>query len=712
MLRFISAVSRYTITCFPLSDNRLRLKGLSLFSPFPVKKGICMKTTDPVKKVKGIGDKSVKLYEKLGIRTVGDLLCHFPRGYERYEEPVLVSAAADGVTCTVSGMLTSPARLIPKGAKKIVIAHIRDISGETELRWFNTPYIIKQLPVGKRLLFRGKVARMGRTVSMVHPEVFTEEEYRGRMKSLRPVYHLTAGLSCNAVSKAVRAALAETEIEDYMPRKLRTERGFMKLSDAYGEIHCPKDESVTKDAIRRLSYDEFFKFLVSMRHVKAGILREPNSFLIERHSYAERIQSALPYELTGAQKKVLSEIAADLQGPYPMQRLLQGDVGSGKTIVALLALSMCAEQGFQGCLMAPTEVLARQHLETFTKLLEPFGIQVALLVGSQSAAERRKVLAGLADGTYAIAVGTHALFQEKVSFQNLGLVVVDEQHRFGVKQREQLMKKGAMPHLLIMSATPIPRTLAMMLYGDMDISLLSEQPAERLPVKSCVVDGSYRPTAYNFIKKQVAAGGQVYVICPMIEESENFDAENVTDYADKLREELGGITVASLHGQMSAADKNRILSEFASGQVSVLVSTTVIEVGINVPNATVMMVENAERFGLSGLHQLRGRVGRGEKQSYCIFVQGNDDAETKERLSVLLKARDGFTIAEEDLRLRGPGDFFGIRQSGDMDFQIADVIRDAESLRFAKEDVEALSDAEAEDMYELLIADKADVVIY
>ena len=672
-----------------------------------------MKTSDPVRKVKGIGEKSVPLYEKLGIRTVGDLLCHFPRGYDRYEAPVLISAAGEGTVCTVEGMLTSSAKPVPGNARKMVVARIRDVSGEMEIRWFNAPYILKQLPVGRKLLFRGKTSRYGRTVSMVQPEVFTEDTYRARMKSLRPVYHLTAGLSGNAVSKAIKAALAETEVEDYLPGKYRRAHGFMKLADAYSEIHCPKDESVTKEAVRRLSYDEFFRFLLSMRHLKAGILREANSFVIEKHTVADAVRAGLPYKLTGAQQTVISEISNDLQGPFPMQRLLQGDVGSGKTIVALLALSMCAEQGFQGCLMAPTEVLARQHMETFTKLLAPYGIGVTLLVGSQSAAERKQVLAGLADGTYRIAIGTHALFQEKVEFQNLGLVIVDEQHRFGVKQREQLMKKGAMPHLLIMSATPIPRTLAMMLYGDMDISMLSEQPAERLPVKSCVVDGSYRPTAYNFIEKQVAQGGQAYVICPMIEESENFDAENVTDYAVKLRQEFGGdIVVGALHGQMPAVDKNRILSDFAEGRIQVLVSTTVIEVGINVPNATVMMVENAERFGLSALHQLRGRVGRGAKQSYCILVQGNDDAESKERLSVLLTAKDGFAIAEEDLRLRGPGDFFGIRQSGDMDFRVADIIRDAETLKFAREDIEALSDGETEQMYNLLIADKADIVIY
>ena len=446
--------------------------------------------------------------------------------------------------------------------------------------------------------------------------------------------------------------------------------------------------------------------------MKMSILREANSCVIEKHTYADAILGSLPYELTGAQKRAVAEITNDLQGAYPMQRLLQGDVGSGKTIVALLALSMCAESGFQGCLMAPTEVLARQHYDIFCKTLEPFGLKVALLVGSQGSAERKKMLAGLASGEYRIAIGTHALFQESVQFSNLGLVIVDEQHRFGVKQREMLQRKGMTPHLLIMSATPIPRTLAMMLYGDMDISLLDEQPSNRLPVKSCVVDGSYRPTAYKFIREKAAAGDQVYVICPMIEESETSDGENVTEYTQKLREELPGLTISALHGQMDGAEKNRILNEFAAGNIQVLVSTTVIEVGINVPNATVMMIENAERFGLSALHQLRGRVGRGAKQSYCIFIQGNEDAESRERLNVLLHAKNGFEIAEEDLRLRGPGDFFGIRQSGGMDFKIADIIRDAAVLKDAKDDIDALSEEESEAQYHVLIAEHSDIVVY
>ena len=672
-----------------------------------------MKISDSVIKVKGIGQKSAKLYEKLDIRTVGDLLCHFPRGYERYDMPVLVSQTEDGTVRTVEGILTAAAKPVAAGSRRMIVARIRDISGEMDLRWFNSPFVLKQLPLGRKLLFRGKISRKGRSVSMVQPEIYTEEAYRARMRSLRPVYSLTAGLSHNAIAKAVSEALAVTEIPDSMPQSIRRKRGFLKLEDAYRAIHCPEDESVTKEAIKRLSYDEFTRFLLSMRHLKAGILREPNSFLMEKHTVADGILAALPYELTAAQKRVLAEIIKDLCGAYPMQRLLQGDVGSGKTVIALLALAMCAEEGFSGCLMAPTEVLARQHFAFFTKMLAPFGIGVALLVGSQTKTERKRMEEGIVAGEFPIVIGTHALFQDSVEFPKLGLVIVDEQHRFGVKQREQLMRKGEMPHLLIMSATPIPRTLAMMLYGDMDISLLDEQPAERLPVKTCVVDRSYRPTAYRFIKEHAAKGEQTYVICPLIEESEDSEGENVTDYARKLREEFGDeITVGTLHGQMSGKDKNAILSDIAEGKISVLVSTTVVEVGINVPNATTIMVENAERFGLSALHQLRGRVGRGAKQSYCILMQGNESEETKERLSVLLRARNGFAIAEEDLKLRGPGDFFGIRQSGDMDFAVADIIRDADMLAAAKEDTALLSDEEAEERFHLLVAERDSLVVY
>lgn len=672
-----------------------------------------MLLTDSIVKLKGVGERTAKLYEKLGIHSVGELINHFPRGYERYDEPVMISSLRAGEVCAVEGMLTASAKPIPGNVRRMIVARVRDLSGELELCWFNSPYIMKQLPVGRKLVFRGKVSANGRFLKLIQPEIYTEEAYRQRRRSLRPIYALTAGITGNAVSKAVSVALNEVDIPERMPLKLRKARSFMKLSDAYREIHCPKDEEITKEAIRRLSYEEFYRFLLSMRQLRSSVLREANGFLIRKHTIADRILGALPYELTDAQKRVTAEIVNDLSGAYPMQRLLQGDVGSGKTIVSLLALSMCAEEGFQGCLMAPTEVLARQHFTYFQEMLAPFGIRVSLLVGSMTQAERKQSLAELRNGESAIAIGTHALFQESVSFKCLGLVIVDEQHRFGVKQREQLIGKGATPHLLIMSATPIPRTLAMMLYGDMDISLLDELPANRLPIKTCVVEENYRPTADRFLRDRLAAGEQVYVICPMIEDSESVEGENVADCAERLRTVLDpSVRIEILHGQMSGAEKNRIMEDFAKGVIRVLVSTTVIEVGINVPNATVIVIENAERFGLSALHQLRGRVGRGSKQSYCILFQGNSDEATKQRLSVLLKARSGFAIAEEDLRLRGPGDFFGIRQSGSLSFQLADVVRDADSLKAAREDVALLSDAEAEAEYNLLVAKSSETVVY
>lgn len=403
----------------------------------------------------------------------------------------------------------------------------------------------------------------------------------------------------------------------------------------------------------------------------------------------EEIIEGLPYDLTGAQKNVWHEIERDLSGHKLMSRLVQGDVGSGKTVIAFLAMVLSAENGFQSALMVPTEVLANQHYEGFLRLMEEQNIascHPVLLTGSTTARQKREIYQKIADGEVNVIIGTHALIQEKVEYKNLGLVITDEQHRFGVRQREALTTRGNPPHVLVMSATPIPRTLAIILYGDLDISIIDELPAKRLPIKNCVVGTSYRPKAYSFIEKQVQMGRQAYVICPMVEESEGLEAENVTDYARKLQEVLPGeIKVEILHGKMKPKEKNRIMEAFASGEIQVLVSTTVVEVGVNVPNATVMMVENAERFGLAQLHQLRGRVGRGEHQSYCIFIQGNNEENTSKRLKILNESNDGFYIAGEDLKLRGPGDLFGIRQSGLMEFKIGDIYNDAGILKNANE---------------------------
>ncbi len=672
-----------------------------------------MKLSAPIHSLKGIGEKTAKAYERLHITTVEQLLQHFPRDYERFAPPTPIGAVREGELVTIEGMLVSSPKLIPSSRKKLLLCHVKDATGTITLKWFNQPYLRGQLPMGTHLIFRGRVAKDAGQFSMIQPEIYSQATYRPLLSSLRPVYPLTEGLSRNAIAKAMRQALEVADIEDAMLPAIRKRYGLMKLKDAYEEIHFPKAETVTKDAVRRLAFDEFFYFLVGLQHLKELTQSHANAYPMMATSVADNLLADLPYQLTNAQLRAYEEMLHDMRGDAPMQRLLQGDVGSGKTILALLLLATCAENGFQGALMAPTEVLAVQHHKEFVRLLEPYGIRVELLTGSMSAPKKREVLAELEAGRISILIGTHALFQERVAFEQLGLVIVDEQHRFGVKQRERLLGKGDVPHLLIMSATPIPRTLAMMLYGDMDLSVLDELPKDRLPIKSCVVDTSYRPRAYRFLQQQLAQGRQAYVICPLIEESEGSDGENVADYAERLQKELpSSARIGILHGKLPNAEKNRIMQAFAEHELDILVSTTVIEVGINVPNATVIMIENAERFGLSGLHQLRGRVGRGSHQSYCILVQGNDSEESRQRLNVLLEAEDGFRIAEEDLRLRGPGDFFGIRQSGDMNFRMADLIRDAQTLRDAKEAVETLSDAEYSKIMNRSVAGEGAFVVY
>lgn len=441
-------------------------------------------------------------------------------------------------------------------------------------------------------------------------------------------------------------------------------------------------------ARKRLVFEEFLEFILAVRQMKEEKEASVNWCRMKPAKEVDDFLGRLPYELTNAQKKVWMEIRKDLQSDDTMSRLIQGDVGSGKTIVAVLALLEAAYNGYQGAMMAPTEVLARQHYQSVCDMFEKYGVgfRAELLTGSMKAKERREAYARIESGEADVVIGTHALIQDKVQYHNLGLVITDEQHRFGVRQREALAKKGRMPHILVMSATPIPRTLAIIIYGDLDLSVIDELPKDRLPVKNCVVDTGYRETAYRFMKNQVAEGRQCYVICPMVEESEAMEAENVMDYSTMLSEKLGtGITVGYLHGKMKQQQKDEIMQRFADNQIQILVSTTVVEVGINVPNATVMMVENAERFGLAQLHQLRGRVGRGAFQSYCIFMTGSKTKETKKRLDILNHSNDGFYIAGEDLKLRGPGDLFGIRQSGLMEFRLGDVFQDAKILQMAAE---------------------------
>ena len=652
-----------------------------------------MANDQSIETLKGIGEKTAKLFEKVGIRTIDDLLHYYPRGYDTYGEPKAIGELSEDETGTVEGFLKSGATGVHVNGLSIVQATISDMTGKLRLVWYHMPYLKNTLRPDSHFIFRGRVIRKKNGLTMEQPQMFKPEAYEELLSSMRPVYAQTKGLGNKMITSAVEQALAFRTLErDYLPAGLRIANELAEYNFAIEHIHFPSNEEELKFARKRLVYDEFFFFLLAVRHLKEKRQNVQSPFHMEKQDECRKLLADLPYRLTNAQLRTLEEVLKDLKSGSVMNRLIQGDVGSGKTIIAVLALLAACENGYQGALMVPTEVLARQHFESVTELFEKHGVdkKVILLTGSMTAKEKRIVYEKVASHEADIIIGTHALIQEKIVYDNLALVITDEQHRFGVAQREMFGNKGQMPHVLVMSATPIPRTLAIILYGDLDISVIDELPANRLPIKNCVVDKSYRPRAYRFIENEVKNGRQAYVICPMVEESEMIDAENVLDYTKILRQNLPGIRVEYLHGKMKGKEKNKIMEEFAAGEIQVLVSTTVIEVGVNVPNATVMMIENAERFGLAQLHQLRGRVGRGDKQSYCIMVNASGNKEKNRRLDVLNKSNDGFYIASEDLKLRGPGDIFGIRQSGDLEFQLADIYTDAVTLKKVSEDVNRL----------------------
>ncbi len=652
-----------------------------------------MEHTKSVESLKGIGEKTAKLFEKIGVMTVDDLIHYYPRGYESYTEPCAIGELKEDGVGAVDGYLKSGAVGRHFGGISMVTAQISDMTGKLKLVWYHMPYLKNTLRPDSRFIFRGKVTRKKSGLTMEQPQMFSPEMYETMRSRMQPVYGQTKGLGNKTIVSAVEQALSIREMErDYLPPEFRKKHELAEYNFAIEHIHFPQDETDLMFARKRLVYDEFFLFLLEVRNLKEKRKDMLSCWQMKDDTLCRRLERELPYALTGAQKRTLEEVYEDLQDGSVMNRLVQGDVGSGKTIIAVLALLRAAENGYQGALMVPTEVLAKQHFESVTSLFEEHGIDktVVLVTGSMTAKEKRIAYEKIASHKADIIIGTHALIQEKVVYDKLALVITDEQHRFGVAQRETLGNKGTLPHVLVMSATPIPRTLAIILYGDLDISVIDELPANRLPVKNCVVDTGYRERAYRFIGKEVQKGRQAYVICPMVEESEMIDAENVLDYTKVLRKNLPGIRVESLHGKMKAKEKNAIMEEFAAGKIQVLVSTTVIEVGVNVPNATVMMIENAERFGLAQLHQLRGRVGRGNEQSYCIMVNASGDSEKNRRLEVLNKSNDGFFIASEDLRLRGPGDIFGLRQSGEMEFRLADIYTDAVTLKEVSEDVDEL----------------------
>ena len=650
-----------------------------------------MRITDSIRVLKGVGEKVENNLNKLDIFTIEDLLEFYPRTYLTYNPPVELSELVSGKKQAVFGSVQKSLVRIPGGRVEKTSGQMVDGKFKLQLLWYRMPYLRKQLIVGKNYVFYGLVKEHKGQLIMEQPEIFEPESYEHIQKEIQPVYSLTEGVHQKLLGKLTRQVLdQEVLFEDYLPEDLRMELNLAEYNYALSQIHYPKDWNALREARRRLGFDEFFLFALAIRRLKSVRERSLNNHLIYSDSWANRFIQYLPYTLTNGQLDAWSEIYSDFSGQNVMNRLLQGDVGSGKTVIAQLALLTMVEAGFQGCLMAPTEVLAIQHYENFLKDFNDFynktGIRIrcGLLTGSMKIKEKRSIYEALENHEIDILIGTHAVIQDKVHFRNLGLVVTDEQHRFGVNQREWLLEKGDLPHVLVMSATPIPRTLAIILYGDLDISSIKELPARRKPIKNCVVDTSYRPAAYRFIENQVAQGHQVYVICPMVEESEFMDLENVLDYTEMLRSKLSKtLNIEYLHGKMSSKEKEDIMARFHDREIDVLVSTTVIEVGINVPNATVMMVENAERFGLAQLHQLRGRVGRGDAQSYCIFVQSGKSESAKERLEILVESNDGFYIASEDLKLRGPGDMFGIKQSGLMDFHIADLYQDSDLLKLA-----------------------------
>lgn len=655
---------------------------------------------EPVTSLKGIGEKTAGLFARLGVCTVEDLLHDYPRAYDAYEEPVPVGKLQENTTAAVAGQLLKTPSVRRFKNIQVIVATVKDMTGSLQLTWYNMPYLRNTLQMGQFLVFRGRAVKKGGRLTMEQPEIFTPEAYEAVRDSMQPIYGQTKGLGNKAIVRAVAQALEQRQLErEYLPPSLREKYELAEYNYAIEHIHFPSSRQELLFARKRLVFDEFFFFLLAVRRLKEKRQDCRSSFVMSHASQVDQLIEALPYSLTEAQNKVLKEVSRDLESGLVMNRLIQGDVGSGKTIIAVLALLQTACNGFQGALMAPTEVLARQHFESITGLFKTYNIEktAVLVTGSMTAKEKRTAYEKIASHEADIIVGTHALIQEKVHYHRLGLVITDEQHRFGVGQREALGSKGqengSLPHVLVMSATPIPRTLAIILYGDLDISVIDQMPANRLPIKNCVVNTGYRERAYQFMAREVAAGRQAYVICPMVEASEMIEAENVLDYTKLLRQKLPEtITVEYLHGKMKGKEKNQIMERFAAGEIQVLVSTTVVEVGVNVPNATVMMIENAERFGLAQLHQLRGRVGRGSHQSYCIMVNCSDQEGTQERLDILNRSNDGFYIASEDLKLRGPGDFFGIRQSGDMEFKLADIYTDAGLLKTVSEEVNRILD--------------------
>ena len=649
--------------------------------------------TTNVQYVKGVGPQKAKALEKLGIVTLRDLISWLPRRYEDRTALKTISQLVPGETACVAAMIaeTPTVSRIRKGLELLKVRAV-DETGTLDVTFFNQVWLRTQLLVGHTYIFYGKPEGNLLRKQMASPVVELEgkQEVTGRIV---PIYPLTAGVSQLVLSRSIRQGLDAIGdiLPDVLPDEVRRDHELCRIGFAYENIHFPVSFEALELARRRLAFEELFLFTIGLERLRSR--REVVQVAPCKPISIQPFLDALPFTLTGAQRRCVEEAISDMKSGLPMNRLCQGDVGSGKTMVAAACVYFAVKNGRQAALMAPTEILAHQHFAGLSPLLESLGIRCALLTGATRAKEKRETLAKLAAGELDFMVGTHALITDTVVYKDLGLVITDEQHRFGVAQRAALAQKGSHPHTLVMSATPIPRTLALLLYGDLDVSIIDELPPGRQPIRTMAVSGSYHPRVFKFLQEQVEEGRQVYIICPMVEEGEDGpdDRKAVTTYAKALQEDtFPDLKIAYVHGKMKPKEKEAVMAAFANRETDILVSTTVVEVGVDVPNATVMVVENAERFGLSQLHQLRGRVGRGSHQSFCVLISDNHNDETRERLRVMVKTNDGFKIAEEDLRLRGPGDFFGERQHGLPGLKIADLGCDTKLLQEARQAAEAL----------------------
>lgn len=655
-----------------------------------------MNRNTPIIEFKGIGEKTALLFQKVGINNANDLLHYYPRAYDKYEMISDITDIAVGERVSILAKVKNTPKVLRFRGKSVVSFIIGDSDNSLEVRFFNSPFMAKAVKAGDTKVFRGFVRASGDRIIIDQPKIYSPDEYKELENTIVPVYPLIKELTNERIRKAVKQAIDQVPNEkEFLTEEELNEFSVAERNAAVSDIHFPKDENAQYYARRRIVFEEFLSFAALQKESLKDLNRHDNKFKMIETADCKRLEEMLPYRLTDAQKRTVSEIMADMSGEYLMNRLVQGDVGSGKTIVAIMALLNCAANGYQGALMAPTEVLARQHFDNISKMSEKYKlcIKPCLLVGKMSAKDKKELLNSIKNGEYNVIIGTHAIIQEGVFFDKLALVITDEQHRFGVKQRETFKDKGMDPHLLVMSATPIPRTLAMIVFGGTDISIIDEMPNNRLPIANCVIDSSKRISAYKKIMTEISLGHQAYVICPMVYDSEDnaLGLKSVEEHSQDLKEYFGEtVRILTLNGKMKPDEKTKIMEDFKEHKADILVSTTVIEVGIDVPNATVIMIENSERFGLSQLHQLRGRVGRGEFQSYCILMSDQKSQKTQKRLKVLNETNDGFKIASEDMKLRGPGELNGVRQSGELSFGLGDIENDSDLMLLAVDNLDGL----------------------